>query len=177
MAVPSSVPVSLVADIVDEFGGSAPYSLTDYYRNGDLVPTNSTTEDVPTIGAISLTDFLGATDAITWTTTQSNAAGSGKLPLVGYSDGLSGTFGSVSDNSIDFLSKTYKALWHRIAGSEVGTHFQIQDNSTAWTSITIAGTTIARTSFVTGANGEFWLNSSTNYVGSNGADITVVLTQ
>ena len=159
MAVRSSAPVSLVADIVDEFGGSAPYSLTDYYRNGDLVPTNSTTEDVPTSGAISLTDFLGATDAITWTTTQSNAAGSGKLPL------------------IDFLSKTYMALWHRVSGVEVGTHFQIQDNSTAWTSITIAGTTIARTSFVTGANGEFWLNSSTNYVGSNGADITVVLTQ
>ena len=177
MAVPSSVPVSLVADIVDEFGGSAPYSLTDYYRTDGLVPTNRTTGNVPTSGNISLTDFLGATDAITWTTIQSNRSGSGKLPLVGYSDGLNGTFGSVTDNSIDFLSKTYKALWHRVVGFEVGTHFQIQDNSTAWTSITIAGTTIARTSFVTGVNGEFWLNSATNYVGSSGADITVVLTQ
>ena len=59
----------------------------------------------------------------------------------------------------------------------MGTHFQIQDNSTAWTSITIAGTTIARTSFSTGSNGEFWLDSSTNYVSSSGAEITVVLTQ
>ena len=176
MAVTSSAPID-IGDLVTEFGGSAPHSLTEYYRGGSLVPNTTANNSVPTSGAISLTDFFGATNTVTWTTTQTNGQGSGKLPIVGYSDGLSGTFGSVTDNSIDFLSKTYKALWHRVAGSEVGTHFQIQDNSTAWTSITIAGTTIARTSFSTGSNGEFWLDSSTNYVGSSGADITVVLTQ
>ena len=176
MAVTGSAPIS-ITDISDEFGGDLPDSLTEYYRGGGLVPDTAANASVPTSGAISLTQFYGATNTVTWTTTQTNGQGSGKLPIVGYSDGLSGTFGSVTDSSIDFLSKTYRALWHRIAGVEVGTHFQIQDNSTAWTSITIAGTTIARTSFSTGSNGEFWLDSSTNYVGSNGAEITVVLTQ
>ena len=176
MAVTGSAPIS-ITDISDEFGGDFPDSLTEYYRGGGLVPDTAANASVPTSGAISLTQFYGATNTVTWTTTQTNGQGSGKLPIVGYSDGLSGTFGSVTDSSIDFLSKTYRALWHRIAGVEVGTHFQIQDNSTAWTSITIAGTTIARTSFSTGSNGEFWLDSSTNYVGSNGAEITVVLTQ
>ena len=176
MAVTGSAPIS-ITNLVTEFGGSAPHSLTEYYRGGSLVPDIAANASVPTSGAISLTNFYGATNTVTWTTTQTNGQGSGKLPLVGYSDGYSGTFGSVSDSSIDFLGKTYKMLWHRVAGVEVGTHFQIQDNSTAWTSITIAGTTIARTSFSTGSNGEFWLDSSTNYVGSNGDNITVVLTQ
>jgi len=176
MAVTSSVPID-ITDLANEFGGDLPHSLTEYYRNGGLVPTNSTTGSIPTEGEISLKAFLGTTNTITWTMTQTNSVGSGKLPVIGYSDGLGGSFGSVSDNSIDFLSKTFKALWHRQAGSEVGLHFQIQDNSTGWTSIKIGDNTLARTSFGTGANGEFYLNTSTNYVGNNGDEITIVMTQ
>ena len=177
MALPGSGAIS-IGQIATEFGGGAPHSLSEYYRGGSLVPNGpAANNSIATSGAINMNGFHGATNTVTWTTTQTNGQGSGKLPLVGYSDGYSGTFGSVSDSSIDFLGKTYKMLWHRVAGVEVGTHFQIQDNSTAWTSITIAGTTIARTSFSTGSNGEFWLDSSTNYVGSNGDNITVVLTQ
>ncbi len=176
MAVTSSAPID-IGDLVTEFGGDAPHSLTEYYRGGSLVPNTTANNGVPTSGAISLTDFFGATDTVTWTMTQTNGAGGGKLPLIGYSDGYSGTFGSVSDSSIDFLGKTFKMLWHRTAGTEVGLHFQIQDNSTGWTSIKIGSNTLARTSFGTGANGEFYLNTSTNYVGSNGQQITIVMTQ
>ncbi len=176
MAVTSSVPID-ITDLANEFGGDAPHSLTEYYRGGSLVPNTTANNNVPTSGAISLTDFFGATNTVTWTMIQTNGVSSGKLPLIGYSDSLGGSFGSVSDNSIDFLSKTFKALWHRQAGSEVGLHFQIQDNSTGWTSIKIGDNTLARTSFGTGANGEFYLNTSTNYVGNNTDEITIVMTQ
>lgn len=60
MAVKSSGTLGLVSDIVAEFGGSAPYDLTDYYRGGSLVPNISANSDVPTSGTIALTDFYGA---------------------------------------------------------------------------------------------------------------------
>jgi hypothetical protein len=179
MALQSSGAISF-DNLRTEYGNGGSIALSEMYRGGAFVLDHSNNSGVPTSGTISLSNFYSQNNTspvVTWTMTQTNGSSGGKLPLIGYSDGLSGSFGSVSDNSIDFLSKTYKALWHRVAGVEVGTHFQIQDNSTAWTSITIAGTTIARTSFSTGANGEFWLDSSTNYVGSNGQQITIVMTQ
>ena len=71
MASQTSGPIS-IQDIVDEFGGTAPHSLSEYYRNGGLVPGNNT--NVPESGAISLQDFYGATNAsvITLDATQEN---------------------------------------------------------------------------------------------------------
>ena len=163
-----------------EYSNTGSIALSEMYRGGSFVANHSNNGNVPTSGTIKMSNFYSQNNTspvVTWTMTQTNGQGSGKLPLVGYSDGLGGSFGSVSDNSIDFLSKTFKALWHRVAGSEVGLHFQIQDNSTGWTSIKIGSNTLARTSFGTGANGEFYLNTSTNYVGSNGQQITIVMTQ
>ena len=163
-----------------EYSNTGSIALSEMYRGGSFVANHSNNGNVPTSGTIKMSNFYSQNNTspvVTWTMTQTNGSGGGKLPLIGYSDGLSGSFGSVSDNSIDFLSKTFKALWHRVAGSEVGLHFQIQDNSTGWTSIKIGSNTLARTSFGTGANGEFYLNTSTNYVGSNGDQITIVMTQ
>ena len=64
MAVTSSVPID-ITDLADEFGGDLPHSLTEYYRNGGLVPTNSTTGSIPTSGEISLKAFLGTTNNVT----------------------------------------------------------------------------------------------------------------
>lgn len=61
MALPSSGPITLKM-LQDEFGGSDPISLSEYYRNGGLVPSNNTS--VPTSGAISLSDFYGAVNEI-----------------------------------------------------------------------------------------------------------------
>ncbi len=57
MALPASGQLSL-SQIVGEFGGSAPHSLSEYYRNGGLVPSGNT--NVPTTGALAFSDFYGA---------------------------------------------------------------------------------------------------------------------
>jgi len=57
MALPGSGTLS-IQDIVDEFGGTAPHSLSEYYRNGAYVGSSNT--GVPTSGTISLSDFYGA---------------------------------------------------------------------------------------------------------------------
>ena len=57
MACPDSGQIK-ISDIVDEFGGSAPHAMSEYYRNGGEVPGNNT--NVPTSGQISLTQFYSA---------------------------------------------------------------------------------------------------------------------
>ena len=61
MAIPVSGPVSIL-DLATEFGGTAPHSMSEYYRGGGLVPNNNT--GVPTSGVISLSDFYGAVAGI-----------------------------------------------------------------------------------------------------------------
>ena len=64
MAIQSSGIIT-IQDIVDEFGGSAPHALSEYYRNGANVPSNNTS--VPTSGTISISNFYGAVDEIQYT--------------------------------------------------------------------------------------------------------------
>ena len=61
MACPASGKIT-IADLVNEFGGSAPHALSEYYRNGGLVPGNNT--NVAESGQISLTDFYAAVNEI-----------------------------------------------------------------------------------------------------------------
>lgn len=51
-------------DIVNEFGGTNPIDLSDYYRGGGIVPNKNANSKVPISGAISLGDFYGATKII-----------------------------------------------------------------------------------------------------------------
>jgi hypothetical protein len=75
MVLPSSGLISLL-DIQNEFGGTNPIGINEYYRNGGLVPANNT--NVPTSGIISLADFYGAVNEIvkyiTSTSTNVNAS-------------------------------------------------------------------------------------------------------
>ena len=71
MAVPSSGAIDL-KDLQDEFGGSNPISISEYYRGGSLVPTNNT--DVPTSGTIALSDFYGAVNEIGVTASAASSA-------------------------------------------------------------------------------------------------------
>ena len=59
MALPLTGPISLT-DIQTEFGGSNPLSLSDYYKGGSYVLDTDYAPNVPTSGAISLSDFYGA---------------------------------------------------------------------------------------------------------------------
>ena len=67
MALQSSGTIT-IQDIVDEFGGTAPHALSEYYRNGAYVGSNNT--GVPTSGTISLSDFYGASAATVVTVTE-----------------------------------------------------------------------------------------------------------
>jgi hypothetical protein len=72
MAVKSSGSLSITTDIVGEFGGQAPHSLSEYYRNGANVPDAGANSAVPTSGEISFADFYGAVSelGVTITSTQ-----------------------------------------------------------------------------------------------------------
>ena len=61
MPVPSTGPVA-ISDLVTEFGGTAPHSMSEYYRNGDNVPGNNTS--VPESGAFGLSNARGAVNEI-----------------------------------------------------------------------------------------------------------------
>lgn len=63
MTLPASGPISL-SDIRNEFGGSAPDSLSEYYRGGAYVPNIPANNSIPTSGAISLSDFYGTTNLL-----------------------------------------------------------------------------------------------------------------
>ena len=68
MAIQGSGAISMT-DIVNEFGGSVPHSLSEYYRNGGAVPANNT--NVPTSGEISLSNFYNAVNEIQYTVSSS----------------------------------------------------------------------------------------------------------
>lgn len=91
MAVKSSGTIGLTADVAEEFGGSTPHNMSEYYRNAGLVGSNNTS--VPASGALSLSDFYGATGAATGTLTASTTVvneGQGvtfTLPTTGYANG------------------------------------------------------------------------------------------
>tara|TARA_R110001599_G_scaffold223853_1_gene422999 strand:- start:43 stop:573 length:531 start_codon:yes stop_codon:yes gene_type:complete len=176
MAVRSSAPVSLVADIVDEFGGSAPYSLTDYYRGGSLVPNGpDANNNIPTSGAISLTNFLGATNTVTWTTVVTVAVVSGIFTQSGFF----GSNGSLSDSTVDFLSGTPTVS--RIEFASLGTtpvFFKINGSgNSGWTTIKIGSLTLNRTDATSFSSGLWSWTGQSNPFGSAGSETTVVLTQ
>jgi hypothetical protein len=66
MALPSSGTLSL-SDIKTEFNGVNPIAMGSYYRGGAYVTANNTS--VPTSGAISISNFYGASNTVgtTWT--------------------------------------------------------------------------------------------------------------
>ena len=59
MSLPSTGTISL-KDIQNEFGGSNPISLSEYYKNGPYVTATDYAPNVPTSGTISLSNFYGA---------------------------------------------------------------------------------------------------------------------
>ena len=70
MALPSSGKMTL--DMIrDEFGGSNPLKISQYYRGGGRVPNASANNKIPTSGKIDFSDFYGAVNEIQ--KTQGNA--------------------------------------------------------------------------------------------------------
>lgn len=63
MALQTSGAISLL-DIQNEFGGSNPININEYYRGGAYVPNITQNNNVPTSGTISLSNFYGATAVV-----------------------------------------------------------------------------------------------------------------
>jgi hypothetical protein len=174
MALPGSGAIS-IGQIATEFGGGAPHSLNEYYRNGSLVPNYSQNSGIATSGAINMNGFHGASDvAPSWSTTLTIGSIAGKIPEYGYGSQGAGqnqnpTYGSVSDNTVDILGgaffRTCKSAANQI-------WVEIDGGSTAWSSIKINATTIARTSMTKDV--DQWRISSGNIIGTSG-NITVTI--
>ncbi len=75
------------SDLQTEFGGANPISMSEYYRNGSYV--GSTNTGVPTSGAISLSNFYGASaadlipDALNWTDISASSTGTSPYTATG----------------------------------------------------------------------------------------------
>lgn len=98
--------------IQTEFGGSNPISLSEYYRSGTYVRSNSTTS-IPTSGAISLSNFLGASQGVVPSYTLLRSVASvdeGFSFTITFSTNQSGSFGytisGISSNDIGGASLT-----------------------------------------------------------------------
>ena len=90
MTLQSSGTIS-INDLVGEYGGSAPHSLTEYYKGGGLVLNHSNNASVPTStssgGQIRLSDFYGQSNTSPSPTSYSYSMtnGNGGLgSIVGY---------------------------------------------------------------------------------------------
>ena len=148
MAVTSSAPID-IGDLVTEFGGDAPHSLTEYYRGGSLVPNITANNGVPTSGAISLTDFFGATDTQTTgdytITIGSSIIGLG-VGVTGFdANGQVGSFGSISTNTIDFSGFDVTIGGVYATSSQLRFYVTSHVDNSGWISMTLGGTTYNRT--------------------------------
>lgn len=108
MALQTSGTMSL-DDIQDEFGGSNPININEYYKGGTNVPSTTANSSIPTSGEIAFDDFYGGNDAT------SNSGGSSG----GNSGGSSGGSCLVYGTLIEMADGTFKPIEDVVAGDEV----------------------------------------------------------
>jgi hypothetical protein len=85
MVIKTTGPIS-IQDIVNEFGGTPPHSLNEYYRGGLFVPNTNANRAIATTGnAIALNQFYGARKEIFLTYLLQGAGGAGGNGLADFS--------------------------------------------------------------------------------------------
>ena len=94
-------------DIQDEFGGSNPIAINEYYKGGSNVPSTTANSSIPTSGEIAFDDFYGGNDA-----TSSSSGGNSGGPGGGSSCIAYGTLIEMSDG-------TFKPIEDIVVGDEV----------------------------------------------------------
>lgn len=104
MTVKSSGSLSFNTDIVGEFGGSVPHSMSEYYSGGANVPSGVT--GVPSSGAIDFSDFYGTSNAFDVTYYVVGAGGGGGGAGNTSGDGTSGGTTSISGSGFTTVSAT-----------------------------------------------------------------------
>ena len=107
MAVPSSGAIS-IQDLVDEFGGSTPHSISEYYRAGPLVPNVPTNSSIPESGTVTFSDYYGAVNASFISATGGSIATSGDYKVHTFTSAATFTVNdagnSAGSNSIEYLT-------------------------------------------------------------------------
>jgi hypothetical protein len=93
MALQPSGQITL-SDIQDEFGGANPIGMSEYYRGGAYTTSNNT--NVPTSGAISVSDFYSATAAVAVTYELIGGGGAGGQGYATSGTSADGTSSSIS---------------------------------------------------------------------------------
>jgi len=131
MALQSSGQIT-IANIVTEFGGTAPHNLTEYYRGGAYVPNGPAgNASIPTSGQISLTNFYGGVSSTTITVTQAIGSAAGttfygycqtnKAPGVGnvstFLADPTSTVGSRNPTTVNGVSLQAAAYFNKTKGS------------------------------------------------------------
>lgn len=102
MSLPSTGPISL-SQLQTEFGGSNPIGLSEYYRGGSYVTDNNTS--VPSSGAIDMSDFLGAQQAVQVTYELIGGGGEGGGGYFG-GTGNAGTSSYISGSGFTTITST-----------------------------------------------------------------------
>lgn len=156
MAVKSSGNLSFNTDIVGEFGGSAPHSLSEYKRGGSLVPTGpSENSSIPTTNSnIQFSDFYGAVQAVTYAINFSAK----QLDLYQYLVGVRGW-----DQSTPVIF-------------QIPTSYYIYSDNTSIPAMTISSAfnnllTIENSGYIMGKGGEGGYRTTyANYAGEAGGD-------
>jgi hypothetical protein len=97
MAIKTTGPIS-IQDIVNEFGGTAPHSLDEYYRGGGRVPASAVANpNIPVSGQISISNFYGAKNATPVSYQLIGGGGAGGFGLEdGFGSGRAASGGSSS---------------------------------------------------------------------------------
>ena len=97
MTLPSSGPLTL-ADIQGEFGGSAPTQLNEYYAGGAYVPagTTGTYGAVPSSGPITVKNFYGTSNSLTYTYYLIGAGGCSSNDTSGGASGAGAAVGQLT---------------------------------------------------------------------------------
>ena len=93
----SGNPIS-INDLVGEYGGSAPHSLSEYYKGGSYVANHSNNANVPTSSTISLSDFYGQSNTSPQPTQHNYNMTGGTMSVTNIGYDSSTSTGSISPN-------------------------------------------------------------------------------
>jgi len=149
MTLQSSGAIS-ISDLATEFGGTAPHSLSEYYRGGGLVPDTATNAGIPSSGQIQLDDFYGGSVV---SGLQAGSLWFSGYNIAGYGKGGSKVLGVAGTNN---QTEKYSSPVQTVAGG------------TNWQSIQLPGVGSFAQAIKT--DGRLWLWGSMSYnYATNGA--------
>jgi hypothetical protein len=155
VAIPAAGPLGISSSIVNEFGGSTPHAISEYYRGGSEVGDTPANAPISESGLIRLGMFynasdVAASDSFVMTTGAGLLRNKKKAPNIGYRgfDGGSDFYGTDDpddpDGSLDnntYLdsdgnTKTITAVYQVITGTIDSMYFSITPANSPNTDVT-----------------------------------------